>query len=189
METTIDDEFQPVDHILRSDHRTKGVDAFTLTYLRAERQVRKLFTHLVFQSEAFNLGNSQALREALYRAPDVSFKKLSNGIHQLAGVAVPDLVGGEFGRLFTVLREAKQYRDKLFHGQLPDQYLSTEKFFELEADIRSWCRLLATGAERDIGYGGFGDSHSKRGRAQIVKRVTGLLPDIAAYGEFLKRLN
>ncbi|MER9414065.1 hypothetical protein [Mesorhizobium sp. M0589] len=188
MDTNLDDEFRPVDEILKSDHRTKGVDAFTLTYLRAERQVRKLFTHLVFQSEAFDLGNRRQLRQTLYQAPDVSFKKLADGIQRLSGVSVADMVGAEFDRLFNVLRVAKQYRDKLFHGQLPDQYLSTETFIELEANIRTWCRLLAAGAEREIGYDGFPDSHCKRHRPEIVKRVTGHLPNLGAYEDLLRRL-
>lgn len=188
MDTNLDDEFRPVDDILGSDHRSRGVDAFTLTYLRAERQIRKLFTHLVFQSGAFDHGNSRQLRQALYQAPAVSFKKLATGIATLSDVTVAEMVGTEHNRLFAVLRQAKQYRDKLFHGQLPDQYVSTEKFIALEADIRTWCRLLAAGAERAIGYDGFPDSHRKGGRGEIVQRVTALLPNIEAYQELLKRL-
>lgn len=188
MNTNLDEEFRPVDHILGSDHRSRGVDAFTLTYLRAERQIRKLFTHLVFQSDAFDHGNSRELRQTLYQAPDVSFKKLATGIATLSDVTVPEMVGTEHNRLLAVLRQAKSYRDKLFHGQLPDQYVSTEEFIALEADIRAWCRLLAAGAEQAIGYDGFPDSHRKGGRDEIIRRVTALLPSLEAYQKLLKRL-
>lgn len=188
MNTDLDNDFRPVDVILGSDHRSKGVDAFTLAYLRAERQIRKIFTHLVFQADAFDHSNSQKLRQILYQATDVSFKKLATGIDTLSGVTVAEMIGTEHDRLFAVLRKAKQYRDKLFHGQLPDQYVSTDEFISLEADIRTWCRLLAAGAERDIGYNGFPDSHRKGGRKEIAQRVTGLLPSLEAYQELLKRL-
>lgn len=188
MNTNLDEEFRPVDHILGSDHRSRGVDAFTLTYLRAERQIRKLFTHLVFQSDAFDHGNSRQLRQALYEAPDISFKKLATGIATLSDVTVAEMVGSEYNRLLAVLQQAKQYRDKLFHGQLPDLYVSSEEFVALEAGIRTWCRLLGAGAERAVGYDGFPDSHRKGGRDDIVQRVTGLLPSLDAYQELLKRL-
>ncbi|RWH50054.1 hypothetical protein [Mesorhizobium sp.] len=188
MGSGFEDEFRPVDDILRSGHRTRGVDAFTLTYLRAERQIRKIFTHLIFQSEAFDHKNSQQLRQALHDAPDLSFKKLTDGIQRLANVTVAELVGAEYDRLFKVLQKAKRYRDKLFHGQLPDQYVSTEEFIQIERDIRTWCELLAAGALKHIGYDGILDSHRKLKRPEIVKRVTELVPNLKAYEEFLKKL-
>lgn len=188
MGSGFDDEFRPVDDILRSGHRTRGVDAFTLTYLRAERQIRKIFTHLIFQSEAFDYDNSRQLRQTLHDAPDLSYKKLADGIRQLADITVAEMVGAECERLTKVLQQAKRYRDKLFHGQLPDQYVSTEEFIEIERDIRTWCRLLAAGALKRIGYDGILDSHRKLDRPDIVKRVTGLVPNLGAYEEFLKKL-
>ncbi|MFC6486351.1 hypothetical protein ACFP9U_00040 [Nitratireductor sp. GCM10026969] len=58
-----------------------------------------------------------------------------------------------------------------------------------ERDIREWCRLLAEGARRDIGYDGIGkDSHHKARRALIVARATKHLPDLDAYKVFLRKL-
>ncbi|MER9022148.1 hypothetical protein NKI01_06180 [Mesorhizobium sp. M0815] len=188
MVSNFEDEFRPVDDILRSGHRTRGVDAFTLTYLRAERQIRKIFTHLIFQSEAFEHANSQQLRQTIHDAPNLSYKKLTDGIERLADITVADMVGAEYDRLSKVLRKAKRYRDKLFHGQLPDQYVSTEEFIEIERDIRAWCGLLGAGALKVIGYDGILDSHRKLERPEIVKRVTGLVPNLGAYTEFLKKL-
>jgi hypothetical protein len=188
MGSHFEEAFRPVDDLLNSGHRTKGVDAFTLSYLRAERQIRKIFTHLVFQSDAFSHANSQQLRRKLYDAPDLSYKKLTNGIERLAGLTVAEMVGPEFDRLVRVLQKAKGYRDKLFHGQLPDQYVSTEEFIEIEREIRNWCWLLAVGAQKRIGYDGILDSHRKLGRPEIVKSVTEVVPNLDAYAAFLGRL-
>lgn len=43
-------EFETVDLILNSSCITKGVDAFALSLIKAERQMRKLFTFLVYQN-------------------------------------------------------------------------------------------------------------------------------------------
>ncbi|MET3524418.1 hypothetical protein [Mesorhizobium abyssinicae] len=188
MDADFDNEFIPVDTILASTHRTRGVDAFTLTYLRADRQVRKVFTNLVFQSDAFDHRLSRELRQTLHDADDLSFKGLDKGIAVLAGKTLADMVGAEHARLMKVLWTAKGYRNKLFHGQLPDQFVSTNEFIEIERDIRQWCRLLATGAQLHTGYNGFADSHRKTKRPEIVKRVSAALPNIAAYAAFLKKL-
>lgn len=42
-------EFDTVGLIVNSTSETRGVDAFALATIKAERQLRKLFTHLVFQ--------------------------------------------------------------------------------------------------------------------------------------------
>ncbi|RYD50765.1 MAG: hypothetical protein EOP52_13155 [Sphingobacteriales bacterium] len=189
MNRDFDNEFLPVDMILESTHSTRGVDAFTLTYLRAERQTRKVFTNLVFQADAFDHRLSGALRQTLHEADKLSFKGLEKGIALLAGKTLADMIGPEHTRLMKVLRKAKGYRNKLFHGQLPDQFVSTDEFIKIEQDIREWCRLLSTGAQFHTGYNGFTDSHRKTKRPEIVKLVTAALPNIEAYAALLKQLS
>jgi hypothetical protein len=46
-------EFATVDLIIRSNAETRGVDAFALALLKAERQIRRLFIHLVYQFPCF----------------------------------------------------------------------------------------------------------------------------------------
>lgn len=182
-------EFQPVDTIIGSEHPTRGLDAFTLTYLRAERQVRKIFTHLVYQSDAFGPGDGELLRQALHDAKRLAFKNFDKGIRRLSDTSLEAMVGGEYHRLAARLLEAKTVRDKLFHGQLSDKYLGTNDLFAYERDIREWCRLLGEGARLVIGYDGIGkDSHHKARRAIIVAMATKHLPDLDAYKEFLRKL-
>ena len=58
----IDDEFSTIDTLLASEAQTRGVDAFALALIKAERQMRKLFTYLVFQSPAFSAHDIKALQ-------------------------------------------------------------------------------------------------------------------------------
>lgn len=45
---------------------TSGVDAFALSVIEAERQIRRFFTHIVFQCPAFTPEDVPALRMALW---------------------------------------------------------------------------------------------------------------------------
>ena len=61
----IEDEFATIDILLVSEADTRGVDAFALALIKAERQMRKLFTYVVFQSPAFDTSDVGALRHCL----------------------------------------------------------------------------------------------------------------------------
>jgi len=43
-----DQEFGVVDLVLNSQFETRGVDAFTLSLVKVERQIRRIFTHLIY---------------------------------------------------------------------------------------------------------------------------------------------
>ena len=58
-------EFRTVDLIVGSTCETRGVDAFTLSLIKAERQMRKLVTYLVYQFPCFSESDIPGLRDAL----------------------------------------------------------------------------------------------------------------------------
>src|SRR4051812_21940030 len=111
-------EFKTVDLILATDSTTKGVDAFALTQIKLERQLRKLFTHLAFQSPQFHVGNIQELRDALSENAGVFFEGLERGFHEISPLSLRDLVGEGHGRLRDRVSESIRHRNKIFHGQL-----------------------------------------------------------------------
>ena len=57
MTSDYNDEFQTVDLIVNSTARSRAVDAFALSLIKAERQIRKLVTHLVYQFPCFGPGD------------------------------------------------------------------------------------------------------------------------------------
>jgi hypothetical protein len=59
-------EFATVDLIIRSNAETRGVDAFALALLKAERQIRRLFIHLVYQFPCFGGERIGRLRDTLW---------------------------------------------------------------------------------------------------------------------------
>jgi len=50
------------------------VDPFALALLKAERQMRRLFTHLVYQSSAFDRADVCSLRDVLVENRNIYFQ-------------------------------------------------------------------------------------------------------------------
>jgi hypothetical protein len=92
-------EFQTVDLIVNSLARTRGVDAFTPSLLKAEQQMRKLVTHLVYQFPCFGRADVPVLRQALADNTAVYFKGVEKGFNALYPKSIGDLVGSDYTNL------------------------------------------------------------------------------------------
>ncbi len=181
-------EFDTVDLIVNSSSETRGVDAFALAVIKAERQLRKLFTHLVFQFPCFGTSDIGALRETLANNNRIYFKETEACINAIFSSTVEELVGARYKCLRPRIEEAIEYRNKIFHGQLTQKYLSREDLLGLVCDIRAWCEALATGAASRIGYDGFTpDSFQKSSIQGLFKEFKVQFGDVNAYAQFLNQ--
>ncbi|NOT65380.1 MAG: hypothetical protein HOP06_05005 [Methylotenera sp.] len=165
------EEFAAVDLILESKLETRGVDAFALSLIKSERQMRRLFTHLVFQSKAFNTADINALKNTLAKNPKVYFKELEIGFNHISKFSTIDLIGEEYTSLNKDLEKSKKYRNKIFHGQLTDQNLSRDDLLKLVKNIRRWCELLATNSLDKIGYDGFIRNSFQKSKGKIYQDI------------------
>ena len=95
-------EFETVELLEKSSAETRGVDAFALSLIKAERQIRKLFTYLVFQFPAFSLADVVGFRDVLGQNKKVYFDGFIKGIDALYSKSVKDLVGGDYDGLLTI---------------------------------------------------------------------------------------
>jgi hypothetical protein len=179
-------EFQTVEAILACNAGTSGVDAFALSVIKAERQMRKLFTHLVFQAPALGLGDIPALRKALADNCDVYFEGFIAGWDVLYPTSIATLVGANYAPLRARLEEATRHRNKIFHGQLTNASLTTADLFAYVDDIKTWCSKLAEAANAEIGYDGFArNSFRKSGRVEIAARHRVNLTSVVDYQAFI----
>jgi hypothetical protein len=180
-------EFATVDAVLQCGAATCGVDAFALSVIKAERQMRKLFTFLVFQAPAFGSADVPDLRKALSDNGRVYFDGFIKGWDALYPRPVSSLVGQEYQRLSSQLYEATRHRNKIFHGQLTNEKLSTPELLDYVSDIRTWCLKLAQGAESEVGYDGFGrNSFRKSETPDLGSRFLKPLASIAEYERFIQ---
>lgn len=198
MTAACDKAFEIVEHVAKdTDSGTRGVDAFSLAWLRAERQIRRLLTNLVFQATAFDRKDMDTLKDALAKNPkNLYFRHFEAAPNALAGIPTSDVVD-DYARLKGQMDLAWKRRNKLFHGLLTGDNLGTKDLLDLTADITTWCKNLSDGASERFGYDGFdgpcwGTSYWKRAGhkhyADIVSRVDKKLTDVPSYKTFLKGL-
>lgn len=148
-------EFQTVDLLLGSQYDTRGVDAFALSLIKAERQLRRLVTYLVFQFPCFRRSDDEQLRDVL-ASKIVYFDGLESGFDALYRRSIRDLIGSDYDKLRARLSEAHRHRNKIFHGQITAEYLSRQELLGYVCDIRSWCKGIARAALSEFRYDGFG---------------------------------
>jgi len=183
-----EEEFATIGVLLASNAETRGVDAFALALIKAERQMRKLFTYLVFQSEAFGSGDVAALRGAL-AARKVYFRDFLSAWDALYPRPLKELVGPDHDRLRGILEEAIEHRNKIFHGQLTTKYLSREELIGYVGQIRCWCRALAASAQLEVGYDGFGrNSFRKSSDASLAGRLVVEMTGVQDYESLLAKM-
>ncbi len=186
MTANYEQEFETVDVVINSTARTCGVDAFALSVIKAERQVRKLVTHLIYQFPCFGPSEVLSLRQTLVKNRRVYFEGFENGFNALYPRSISDLVGGEYPRLNGRLREATDHRDKIFHGQLTSRNLTRDELLAYVGDIRTWCKALAGSALAEFGYDGFAwNSFRKSTSPQLANRLKIQIENIAEYEDFV----
>lgn len=179
-------EFETVDLIVKSNSETRGVDAFALAVIKAERQLRKLLTHLVFQFPCFGTADVGALRDTLSNNRGIYFKETENCVNSIFSCTVEEIVGAEYKRLRPRIDEAIECRNKIFHGQLTQRYLTRDDLLGLVFYIRGWCEALAAGADSRIGYDGFArDSFRKSANGHLSSQFKVQFTGVPDYASFL----
>ena len=149
-------EFATVDLLIESKHETRAVDAFALSLIKSERQMRRLVTHLVYQFPCFQEGDGERLRDILAKSGSVYFDGLEAGFNALYSHSVEQLLGAQYVVLRKRLQDAGRQRNKIFHGQLTSEYLSRQELLSYICDIRSWCHTLGESTQSRFQYDGFG---------------------------------
>lgn len=186
---SVGDEFETVDLVLASGAETRGVDAFALSLIKAEKQARRLVTYLVYQHPWCSPTTVPALKKALENSTKVYFKGLLEGWNALYLRSVEQLVGAEYKRLRARLDEATRHRNKIFHGQLTAQGLGRHELVAFVNDIRAWCDALGSGARAEVGYDGCGRNSFRKARnaAALCASYKTQLADVAAYRQFIQK--
>ena len=103
---SVGDEFKTVDLVLASGAKTQAVDAFALSLIKAEKQVRRLVTYLIYQHPWCVPATVRPLINALEKSNDVYFDGLLRGWNALYPRSVEQLVGPEYTRLRARLTQA-----------------------------------------------------------------------------------
>jgi hypothetical protein len=183
------DEFRTVDILVASNAETRAVDAFSLSVIKSERQLRRLFTYLVYQCPAFGSKDIPDLRQALADNGAIYSDGFINGFDEIYSVSIAGLIGEEYESMRLRIDQANRYRNKIFHGQLTPVGLDREALLALVRDIRVWCVTLATVADEEIGYDGFTrNSFRKSSVPDLIQRYRRVIVGLDDYRTLLRRV-
>ena len=189
MTQAFENEFETIDLFKNSDCPTAKVDAFSLAWIKAERQMRKLFTFVIFQAATFQTCNIQELKSALAENRHVSIWHFRHGLDEILDTTVEELVGANYAKLLTGMNKANDHRNKIFHGQLTLDSLGKIELASSEEIVRSWCKNLARGAQNRLGYDGFdNNSFRKQKDKKLSDLVTKQISGIDDYRALIERL-
>ena len=121
---TYEDEFSTAELIIDSDHETRGVDAFSLSFIKSETQIRKIFTHVIFQSDSFDETTIDKLIQILADNRKVYFSGFIRGFYGIYPVSIETIYGDSYKSDLEKIETIQKYRNKIFHGQLTGDSLS-----------------------------------------------------------------
>lgn len=179
------EQFAAVDLILNTDIETRSVDAFALSLIRAEKQVRRIFTFLIFQNPSYNKSNYRQLRATLANNRKVYFEGFIRGINLILPRNLKTIYGEGYDADIAKFVLYTQDRNKIFHGQVTEQGLEREDLIDRVNAIKKWCEHLGCEIKKEIGYDGFSKSYQK---SQIIITLNNLnrFDTIARYEDFLR---
>ena len=148
------DEFATVTALWESHAVTRRVDALALSWIKYEKQLRRLFSFLVFRHPKVTEEELDTVIAAFAENRDLYPETFISAMRALGVPPLPDLMGEPYERLWPEIERIKQYRNKIMHGQNTGKKLSTPV---LERDVQhliDWISSLAGAADRTFGYDG-----------------------------------
>jgi len=182
-------EFGTVDLILNTDFETRGVDAFILSLIKIEKQLRRIFTHLVYQHSSYSTKDINELKSALETNKRMYFDSFILGINKISNSTIKDLYGEAYEEDLVSLNKYKNYRNKIFHGQLTSEKLSRKDLIECVDDMKKWSERVAHVFTININYDGFKrNSYHKSTKTIILKNMSDF-ESIEAYKNLLNEIS
>jgi hypothetical protein len=149
-------EFATVEALWASSGETRRVDSLVLAWVKYEKQLRRLFCFLVYQHPGFSEKSIVDIIDVLVSNRNLYPDTLVRAIEGLGVKKVSSLIGSEYSALASEIDRIKKYRNKLIHGQVTGQSISSA---QLERDVKflvAWIAALAEGAQLQFGYDGLG---------------------------------
>lgn len=151
---SLKDEFATVAALWESDGTTRRVDALLLCWVKYEKQLRRLFSFLVYQHPQINEVTVESIVSILVNNNKLYPETFVKGMKELKVASIEQLLGLKYDALAPEMRRIKTYRNKLMHGQITGQKITSR---QIERDVQiliNWVATLAAGADVRFGYDG-----------------------------------
>ena len=125
-------EFATVEALWHTTYETRRVDALVLSWVKYEKQLRRLFSFFVFQHPKITADKLDEVIAAFAESRNLYPETFISGIKQLGITPLPKLLGDSYTKLWLEITRIKKYRNKIMHGQLTGQGI---KSHQLERDV------------------------------------------------------
>lgn len=152
--SALQEEFETVQIVWRSKARTRRVDALALSWIKYEKQLRRLFSFFVFQHPKISKAQLDAVISAFADNRNLYPETFIAGIKELGVTPIPDVMGDSYRRLWPEIRRIRRYRNKILHGQNTGENIQSAT---LERDVVllvDWISSLANASLAAFGYDG-----------------------------------
>ena|SRR5690554_4803379 len=183
------DEFGTVDLILNSDFETRAIDAFSISLLKVERQIRRIFTFLIYQHPNYNKGDGIKLRRILAKNREMYFLNFINGINQIHSLGIASIYGDNFQYDFELIRSYTKDRNKIFHGQLTKNGLDRNQLLNRISIIKKWCKTIEENFITHVGFGGFERNAYQKSDSKLTLKNSEKFETLEKFENFLTSLS
>jgi hypothetical protein len=166
-------EFATVEALWKSGATTRRVDALLLSWIKYEKQLRRLFCFLLFQRPNIDQKEVNKIIVAIAANNQLFPETLIAGIQELGGKPVSDLLDDHCKALSKNIERIKPYRNKLMHGQMTGLGLKSD---QLERDVIvmvDWIHSFGEAAKKEYGYNGVDRNayrHARATETRVVKK-------------------
>lgn len=150
----LEKEFETVVAIWATNADTRTVDALLLSWIKLEKQLRRLLCFLVYQHEMVDRFNKEDIVTILVESENLSPRVFIAAIEALHVPTVKDMIGADHSRLHQAISKVRKLRNKIAHGQVTGLKLDAKALEQHVHLIIEWIAQLADGAHRAIGYDG-----------------------------------
>lgn len=185
--TSFNEEFETVYTLLGSDFVTSRTDAFVLSYVKMEKQARKLFTHLVYQMPSFSTKDTKDIIDAISSRRNLFFDNYISGFDNLYNKSFKEIVQPGYYEKFIQhnYKRIKNYRNKILHGQLTGKGLSAEKLEEEIEIMVNWCFRVAESMNQEVCFDGFSRNSFQKNKKNIFHNYRRMIDSIQTLEEFI----
>ncbi|MBS1486561.1 MAG: hypothetical protein JST43_03160 [Bacteroidetes bacterium] len=183
-----EEEFSTVDILLKSESETRAIDSFALSLLKTERQMRRIFTFLIFQHNNYGSGDGIKLIKVLVDNKDMYFDNFIEGIDLVFYKTVAEVYGHDYNDDFKQIKKITLDRNKIFHGQVTGKKLTRTELIDSVTLMRKWCKNIAGKFKEEIKYDGFGRNAYQKAEVKLKLKNIEKFGTVDNYKSFLRTI-
>ena len=148
-------EFRTVEILVNSPYTTGRTDAFVIAWVKSERQVRRIFSYLIYQYPIFEKKDVPSIIQTIASNNNLYFNDFIDKFNRLYPKTYKDIIGSSYDLLKADLDGINSFRNKIFHGQPTGHSLTARQLCNEIEKIQRWCFEVAKKMQIEIGYDGF----------------------------------